>query len=293
MKLATCVSVVNGILPILGTVAPAMAGSPAMMTPPPDPAPTSSTQITQIGDAEISSSSRHRLPEITRSNGASKMVMALGVVIPPGREGTCVVWPKRGAFRPDRVVVSPESFPVPVARRAWTWPAVAAGRILARAHRALARALRVDPHAPRERRVYLAPGQLSYEADPELEVQIDDEDEEPDGSVRRFVTVPVQRSRSERALDLIGHAARALSQTRLRWQEQHLAKVVISEIRIGGTPQLAGAGAVPVSLLNSASAGESFLSLQTCATGSDICVSVVNGSTRTCELKMAMIGIAR
>jgi hypothetical protein len=207
-------------------------------------------------------------------------------VIPPGKRAIVTVKP-RTAFRPERVVISAASFPLSRRRRVWTKPLVVIGSGVGRAHRALARLLRVDLHAPREQREYI-------DGDPEDDEYRDaiampgdyyyDDDED-----RYYRETPLPLNRRERFLAPIGNTARRLSGVRVRWQQEQLGTLLICQITIAKQPMLADAGPLPADMF-STSAIDNFLDLGTCTDGHEIAIAIENTNRRECRLAMALIG---
>ena len=84
-----------------------------------------------------------------------KSILPLTATIPSGAIVRVSIKP-RTTFRPERLLISPHSFPLSLARRVWTWPLVMIGNMLGRVHRGLAKLLHVDLHATHERREYVS-----------------------------------------------------------------------------------------------------------------------------------------
>jgi hypothetical protein len=144
-----------------------------------------------------------------------RALMALMATIPPGATARMLSKP-RVAFRPERLLISPQSFPLALARRVWTWPLVVIGHVLGRLHRGLAKLLRVDLYAAHEHREYVSVEYAQAHAD---EVSWDqDEETKDEDEDRPFILVPTSLNRRERMLAPLGRASRWLSQLRLRWQ---------------------------------------------------------------------------
>ena len=123
--------------------------------------------------------------------------------IPPGATARVSTKP-RSAFQPERLVVSPHSFPLSLARRVWTWPLIVIGHVLGRVHRRLAKLLRVDLLAAHERREYVS---VEYAREhPEEVVSWEyaswdqDEQTEDESEERPFILVSTPLNRRERLL---------------------------------------------------------------------------------------------
>jgi hypothetical protein len=210
----------------------------------------------------------------------------MSAVIAPGKRAIVTVKP-RTAFRPERVVISAASFPLSRRRRVWTKPLVVVGVGLGRAHRAIARLLRVDLRAPREQREYI-------DGDPEDDEYRDaiampgsyyyDDDED-----RYYREIPIPLSRRERFLAPISSAARRLSNVRVHWQQEQLGTLLICQITISKQPMLADAAPLPADMF-STSAVDNFLDLGTCTDGHEIAIEIENNNRRECRLAMALIG---
>lgn len=182
-------------------------------------------------------------------------------------------------FRPERLIISPHSFPLSLTRRAWTWPLVAIGSVLIRAHRRLAKILRVDPCAPHERKEY-----MSAEYAQTHEVCWDDDDDRP------FVLVPTKLNRRERLLAPLDRASRRLSQVRLRWQQAQLSTLTVCDITISGRSQFVdGQNPLPADMF-ATSQIDDFVNLGDCAVGQKIGIEVHNGNRRKCQLQMSFVG---
>ena len=195
----------------------------------------------------------------------------------------------RSAFRPERLLVSPLSFPLSLARRVWTWPLVAIGSVLVRAHRGLAKLLRVDLHAMRARREHVS---AEYaRAHPE-EVSWDEDEDSAEG--RPFVLVSTPLSRRERLLVPLSRAAGRLSQVRLRWQLSQLSTVLVRDVAISRRTLLVdGASSLPADVFAAPAIG-SFVSFSapSCRPGDAIEIEVHNGNRRECRLAMTVVGSA-
>lgn len=208
----------------------------------------------------------------------------MSAVIPSGKHTVITASPKM-TFRPERVVISPNSFPLSRWRAIWTWPLVVIGAGLGRAHRAIARLMRVDLYAPRERREY-----VDNEPDSESVERVDFEaDHFYDADEGRYYQVtPIPLNRRERFLAPIGRAADRLAGVRVRWQLSQLAFVFIRNVTISARALLADS--LPSDMFASSAIG-SFVNFgETCAAGHDIAIEIGNDSLRECRLVMALIG---
>lgn len=211
----------------------------------------------------------------------SRSFLPMTATIPPGATARMIAKP-RMAFRPERLIVSPHSFRLSLARRAWTWPLVAIGSMLGRVRRGLARLLRVDLYAPHERREY-----VSAEYAQAHEVCWDDDDEHD----RPFILISTPPGRRGRLLASLGRASSRLSGLRLDWQHRQLHTLVLRDVRISKRSQIVdGAAPLPVGMLADFSI-DAFLRFNTCTVGDDIEINVHNGSGRECRLLMTLIGI--
>lgn len=218
-----------------------------------------------------------------------RQVLLLSATIPPGATARLIARPRQ-AFRAERLLVSPSSFPLPLARRAWTWPLVAVGGVLGRVYRGLARLLHVDLYAAHERREYVSAEYAQAHAE---EVVSWDEDEESEGEGCPFVLVPAPLSRRERLLAPLGRAGSRLSRLRLDWQQAQLSGVFVCGIAISGQSQLVdGASPLPADIFASPSI-DAFMNFASCTVGNSIEVEVHNGNRRECRLVMSLIGIAQ
>ena len=215
----------------------------------------------------------------------TRSALPLRAVIPRGMRAVVTARPYQ-AFRPDRLTISPESFPVPALRRLWTWPLVKAGRALRRGHRVLAKALRVDLYASHERREYIA----DHEGLDASDYEDPDIHEDEDGMRYRVVAIPLNRR--ERFLEPIGRVARRFSDVRLRWQLGHVALLTIHDITVSNRSAMTERGALPADLF-AAPAIDQFVTFDSCAAQHDIAVTIENGSQRTCHLVAAFIGATR
>ena len=213
---------------------------------------------------------------------AARSVLPMAAVIPSGKRAVVTVKPHT-AFRPERVVISATSFPLSRRRRVWTKPLVVAGVGLGRAHRALARLLRVDLYAAHEQREYID-GMPEDEPGRERESYYYDEEED-----RYFREIPIPLNRRERILAPIGNTARRLSGVRVRWQQEQLGTLLICQITISKQPMLADAGPLPADMF-STTAIDSFLDLGTCTNDHEIAIEIENNNRRECRLAMALIG---
>ena len=202
----------------------------------------------------------------------------------------------RSAFRPERLLVSPLSFPLSLARRAWTWPLVAIGSVLVRAHRGLAKLLRVELHATLARPEYVSaeyarahPEEVSWDGE---EVSWDGDEDSAEG--RPFVLVSTPLSRRERLLVSLSRAAERLSQVRLWWQLTQLSTVLVRDVAISRRPPLVdSAPPLPADMFAAPAIG-SFVSFSalSCRPGDEIEIEVHNGNRRECRLAMTVDGSA-
>ena len=232
------------------------------------------------------------IPAIPR---AQRQVLPISAVIPSGKTAIVTAKP-RSAFRVERITISPQSFPLSLARRAWTWPLVVIGGLFGRVHRRIAKLLRVDLYAPREQREYIEHTQDIDVGD--LEAAQDrgyvitpsgDEvfyDEDLDGYYR---IVPIPLNQRERFLAPIGRDARRLGGVRLAWQNAQLAYLTIDNVTVGKASQFAQAGALPADMF-ATNAIDTFVSFDSCAIGQEIAIEISNGNSRECRLMMALIG---
>ena len=204
----------------------------------------------------------------------------MSAVIPPGK-GAWVTARPHQMFRPERITISPNSFPVPLPRQIWTWPLVALGSALTRVHRKLVRVLRVDPHAVHERH---EPVDDAYVGDDAIEKYDNDYDE-----LRRYRVVPIPFTFRERMLGPLGRAAAWLAGIRLRWQQHHLGFLTITNVMINARPALNEDAKLSADLF-AAPAIDSFVSFEPCKAGRDITITIENGSRRECRLSMAIFG---
>ncbi len=215
-----------------------------------------------------------------------KSILPLSATILPGATARVIAKP-RAAFRLERLLVSPYSFPLSLGRRAWTWPLVTIGNVLGRVHRGLAKLLGVHPYAAHERREYVSEEYAQMHAE---EVSWESRDEEDEG--RPFVLVPTPLNRRERLLAPLGRAARRLSLLRLSWQQAQLATLLVCNITISKQPQFVeGAGPLPADLFDPLASDTSMnFSASSCMAGHEIEIDVHNGNSRECQLVMSLIG---
>lgn len=223
-----------------------------------------------------------------------KAVLALTGTIPPGATARVLAKPQ-AAFRPERLVIAPQSFPLSLARRVWTWPLVMIGRGLSRLHRGLAKLLHIDLYAEHERRKYVSveyarehADEVSWEyASWDQSTESDDEDEG-----RPYILVPTPLNRREHLLAPLGRASQQLSQTRLHWQQAQLANLLVCDIRISQQPQFAdGAAPLPADLF-AVPAISNFLIFASCMAGQEIVIDVRNGNRHECQLVASLIGVS-
>lgn len=220
--------------------------------------------------------------------------------IPPGSIRRVISTPLT-AFRPERLLVSPQSFPLPLLRRVWTWPLVKGGNALLRVQRGLAKLLRVDLYAARERREYVS---AEYAREHVDEVSWDEADEEAwdveDEAVladafeaillgRPFVTVPIPLSRRARALDRLGRSVKWLRECGLRWQCVQLSTLIVHNIIISDRPQFAKGAPLPADMLAAPVMG-GFVNMPSSGAGHAIEVHVENRNRRECRLVMSFVG---
>ena len=216
-----------------------------------------------------------------------RSILPLTATIPSGTTARITTRP-RTAFRPERLLFSPHSFPLSLTRRVWTWPLVVIGNVLGRVNRGLTKLLRVDLHATHERREYVS---VEYAQTHAEEVVSWDGDEESEDEGRPFILVPTPLNRRERLLAPLGRASGRLSQLRLRWQQAQLSDVFVCGITISGQSQLAdSASPLPADMFASSSI-DAFVNFVSCAVGNSIEVEVHNGNRRECQLMASLIGI--
>jgi len=224
-----------------------------------------------------------------------RSTLPLTATIPPGATARVITRP-RTAFRPERLLVSPHSFPLSLARRVWTWPLVIIGNVLGRMHRGLAKLLRVDLYATHERREYVS---VEYvQAHPEEVVSWDGDEESEDENEnegRPFILVPIPLNRRERLLAPLGWVSGRLSQLRLRWQQAQLSTVLVYNITVAKQRQFVdGAAPLPADLFAAPSIS-AFVNFNapSCMAGQEIEIDVHNGNRRECRLMMTLIGISK
>jgi hypothetical protein len=211
-----------------------------------------------------------------------RKALSMSAEIGPGKH-TVVTAEPRETFRPERVLISPNSFPLPRWRLAWTWLPFTIGNGLGRAHRSIAKLLRVDLHAEHERREYLPDNYEGGETD-----EIFYDYGEDDGRYYRLVAIPLNRR--ERFLAPIGRVADRLSRVRTSWQLRHLAMVSIRNVTISKHPLMAPGSVLPADMFTHAV--DAFVSFEPCKEGSKIEIEIANGSPRACQLVMSLIGTA-
>ncbi len=196
----------------------------------------------------------------------------------------------RVAFRPERLLVSPHSFPLSLTRRAWTWPLVAIGRVLGRVHRGLAKLLRVDLFAVHERREYVSVAYAQAHTE-EVSWEYASEEDEDEGEGRPFILIPTPLPRRERLLAPLDRVARRLSWLRRDWQQAQLATLLVCNITIASRSQFVeGAAPLPAEMFATRSI-DTFVSFGACRAGDEIEVDVHNGNRRACQLQMTLLGI--
>lgn len=226
-----------------------------------------------------------------------KSVLALTGTIPPGATARVLAKPNV-TFRPERLLLSPLSFPLSLARRVWTWPLVVIGNVLSRLHRRLAKLLHVDLYAVREHRQYVSVEYARMHPE-EIVSWGEEEDEDEDASEspgRPFILIPTPFNRRERLLAPLGRASRRLSQLRLRWQQAQLSTLLVCNITISSQSQAQsqftdGAAPLPVDMF-AVSAIDTFVNFKTCEVGQEIAIDVHNGNRRECRLIATLIGIS-
>lgn len=213
--------------------------------------------------------------------------LSLTATIPPDTTAR-VVAKLHTAFRPDRLFVSPHSFPLSLVRRAWTWPLVAIGHVLSRLHRGLVRLLRVDLHAAHERREYVSVEYARTHAD-EVSWEYASWDQ-AEGDGRPFILVLTPLDRRERLLAPLSRASRGLSRLRLCWQQAQLSTLLVCDIAISQQSQFAdGAAPLPADLF--ATTSIDLVNFKSCLVGQEIAVDVHNGNRRACQLMASLIGV--
>jgi hypothetical protein len=236
-----------------------------------------------------------------------KSIIPLTATIPPGTTA-CVSTKPRSGFRPERLLVSPHSFPLSLERRMRTWLPVTIGSLLGRVHRGLAKFLHVDLHATHTRREYVSVEYAQTHAEEvfwgrvwppmrssaeyTLWDQSKENDEESEG--RPFILVQTPLNRRERLLAPLGRASRRLSQIRLRWQQAQLATLLVRNIIISNQPQFVdGTAPLPADLFAAPSIDISMnFNAPSCMVGHEIKIDVHNGNRRECQLMMTLIGIS-
>jgi len=193
------------------------------------------------------------------------------------------------AFRPERLIISPHSFPLSLARRVWTWCPDTIGHVLSRLHRRLAKLLRVDLYAAHERREYVSVEYALAHAE-KTEYASWDHDEQAEDEGRPFILVPTPLNRRERLLAPLGRAARQLSQLRRDWQQAQLSTLSVCDITISSQSQFVdGAAPLPADMFASPSI-DTFVNFMSCGTGQEITVDIHNGNPRVCQLMASFIG---
>lgn len=217
-----------------------------------------------------------------------KSILPLTATIPPGK-AVCVRTKLRTAFRPERLLISPQSFPLSLVRRAWTWPLVTIGNVLSRVHRELAKLLCVDLLAAHARREYVSVEYArAHVGEATWDENVDDENEnENENEGRPFILIRTPLNRRERLLAPLGRAGRRLSGLRLHWQQAQIATLRVCNITIAKQAQFVGGAApLPADLF---SAFVNF-NAPACMVGHEIEIDVHNGNRRECQLLMALIG---
>lgn len=214
--------------------------------------------------------------------------LSLTATIPPGETARVRV-KVQAPFRPGRLSISPQSFPLPLGRRLWTWLPVQIGNVLGRVHRGVARLLHVDLYAPHERREYVS---LEYtQAHPqEMADWHMSKESENEAEDRPFILVPIPLNRRERLLTPLGRAAKHLSGLRRRWQLTQLSTLLIQDITVSQQPQLVEGGSPLPADLFATSAIDAFVNFNSCPAEHEITVDIYNGNRRECRLVGAFIG---
>ncbi len=210
-------------------------------------------------------------------------------VIRPGSSEWVSARPS-SAFRADRIIVSPSSFPLSLFRRFWTLPVVLLGRLLLLIHRLLAFALRVDLFAPHHRREYVGEGAGVSSSDAGLAGDDDGlmYDEEED---RYYVTVKISLNLRERILAPLARLSRALLGIRSSWQYAQLAFVSLTDVIISGRSQFAHGSSLPCDMLSPMSTSLSIpMSFASCSGGQEIKLRFYNGGRVECRLAMFILG---
>jgi hypothetical protein len=216
-------------------------------------------------------------------NLRSVSVLPLTATIQPGTTARVNAKPST-AFRLERLLVSPHSFPPALARRMWTWPIIKIGNVLGRAHRGLAKLLRVDLRATHERREYVS---AEYAQTHEAYWDESEEDENDDDG-RPFILIATPLNYRERLLAPLGRASRRLSQLRLSWQQAQLATLIVRNITISKQPQfVVSTPPLPADLLALTN-----FNFSTCTGGHEIEIEIHNRNRRACQLMMSLIGIS-
>lgn len=215
-----------------------------------------------------------------------KTVLGLKAVILPGTTIRVISKPQ-AAFRPERLVISPHSFPLSLTRRLWTWPIVTLGNVLGRLHRGLARLLRVDLYAVSKHREYVS--MIFAQANAE---EVTWDDDEGDNKDRPYILVQTPLNRSARLLAPLGRVSQHLSRLRLRWQQTQLSTLIVNNITISKHSQFVdGPSALSADLFSSSSI-ETFVNYNTCRAGHEIAIDVHNGNRRECQLEVTFVGMA-
>lgn len=215
-----------------------------------------------------------------------RSLLPLTATIPPGATVRVTAKP-RAAFRVERLSVSPQSFPLSLARRAWTWGPVTIGNALGRLHHGLARLLHVDLYASHERREYVSHEYARAHAEEVSWEYAEDEIED-----RPFILVPIPLNRRERLLTHLGRAATHLSRLRLHWQQTQLATLFICNITVAKRPQFVDRAApLPADLFATPSI-DPFVNFNvpSCTTEQTVEIDVHNGGSRVCQLTATLIG---
>lgn len=190
----------------------------------------------------------------------------------------CAVAKSYRTFRPEHLIISPQSFPLSRLRRVWTWPIVLIGRALLLARRGLAKLSCVNLAAQRMCREY---------------VSVDHEGDVPtwdDEVGRYYILVPSPLNRRERLLALLERLALRLWRVNANWQSAQLATLVVCDIKIS---KISLPGHIRLS-----SVIDTFIRFEKectaeCTAGSEIEIEVHNGNRRECQLKMALLGEER
>lgn len=213
---------------------------------------------------------------------SSRSMLPFSATIPSGKIAEIVAKP-REAFRPERILISPHSFAVPALRRFWTWPILKVGSLLTRTHRGLVRLLRVKPTVPKERHERVDDDYVTPEG-----VEEDIFEDEYDGHRYRRIVVPLNLR--ERFLGTLSRAATYLTRMRLRWQEEQLGYLTITDVKIGSRAAMESIGPLPGDMF-AAGTLDNFVTFGApCAAGHDITITIKNDSPRECGLLMTIIG---